>query len=85
LWDISKGGLSFYFPSKNPRAVQSLIGQSIGVRFDLKFKGKVKTVALSGVVHGVQSHPLDEYSVHLKLNRQLSDTTIKAIEWISKV
>jgi CRP-like cAMP-binding protein len=85
LWDISKGGLSFYFQSKNPRAVQSLIGQSIGVRFDLKFKGKVKTVALSGVVHGVQSHPLDEYSVHLKLNRQLSDTTIKAIEWISKV
>jgi hypothetical protein len=83
LWDISKGGLSFYFQSKNPRAVQSLIGQNIGVRFDLNFKGKAKTVALSGVVHGVQSHPLDEYSVHLKFNRQLSDTTIKAIELIS--
>lgn len=83
LWDISKGGLSFYFQSKNPRAVQSLIGQTIGVRFDLKLKGKSKTVALSGVVHGVQSHPLDEYSVHLKFNRQLTDTTIKAIEWIS--
>lgn len=84
LWDISKGGLSFYFQSKNPRAVQSLIGQNIGVRFDLSLKGKTKTVALSGVVNGVQSHPLDEYSVHLKFNRLLSDTTIKAIEWISK-
>jgi CRP-like cAMP-binding protein len=83
LWDISRGGLSFYFQSKNPRAVQSLIGQNIGIRFDVNFKGKMKTVALSGVVHGVQSHPLDEYSVHLKFNRQLSDTTIKAIEWIS--
>jgi CRP-like cAMP-binding protein len=85
LWDISKGGLSFYFQSKNPHAVQNLIGQNIGVRFDLNIKGTVKTVALSGVVHGVQSHPLDEYSVHLKFNRQLSDTTIKAIEWIAKV
>jgi CRP-like cAMP-binding protein len=82
LWDISRGGLSFYFQSKNPHAVQSLIGQNIGVRFDLNIKGTVKTVALSGVVHGVQSHPLDEYSVHLKFNRLLSDTTIKAIEWI---
>lgn len=83
LWDISKGGLSFYFQSKNPHAVQSLIGQDIGVRFDLNIKGKTKTVALSGVVHGVQSHPFDEYSVHLKFNRKLSDTTIRAIEWIS--
>ena len=83
LWDISKGGLSFYFQSKNPRAVQSLIGQNIGVRFDLKFKGKIKTVALTGVVHGVQSHPLDEYSVHLKFNRELTTTAIKTIEWIS--
>jgi hypothetical protein len=83
LWDISKGGLSFYFQSKNPRAVQSLIGQNIGIRFEVNYKGNIKTVALSGVVHGVQSHPLDEYSVHLKFNRQLSDTTIKAIEWIS--
>jgi hypothetical protein len=83
LWDISKGGLSFYFQSKNPHAVQSLIGQDIGVRFELNYKGKTKTVALSGVVHGVQSHPFDEYSVHLKFNRQLSDTAIRAIEWIA--
>jgi CRP-like cAMP-binding protein len=83
LWDISKGGLSFYFQSKNPRAVQSLIGQSIGVRFDVRYKGQTKAVALSGVVHGVQSHPLDEYSVHLRFNRQLSDATIRTIERIS--
>ena len=83
LWDISRGGLSFYFQSKNPRAVQSLIGQNMGVRFELRFKGQMKNIALAGVVHGVQSHPLDEYSVHLKFNRPLKDTTIKTLEWIS--
>jgi CRP-like cAMP-binding protein len=83
LWDISKGGLSFYFQSKSPRAVQGLIGRNIGIRFDLDIKGQKKTVAMSGVVHGVQSHALDEYSVHLKFGREISDTTFKVIERIS--
>jgi len=84
LWDISKGGLSFYFQSKNREAVRSLIGRNIGVRFDLEIEGKPKTVALAGVVHGVQSHPLDEYSVHLQFNRRLSDEAVQTIERIAE-
>lgn len=80
LWDISKGGLSFYFQSKNQEAVQNLIGKKIGVRFDLEIANEVKTIALAGVVHGVQNHPMDEYSVHLKFNRRLSDAAIRTIE-----
>lgn len=83
LWDISKGGLSFYFQSKNREAVRNLIGRSIGVRFDLPVDGKAKTVALTGVVHGVQSHPLDEFSVHLQFNRRLSDVAVQTIERIA--
>lgn len=84
LWDISKGGLSFYFQSKNREAVRSLIGRNVGVRFELPVEGKVKTVALAGVVHGVQSHPLDEYSVHLQFNRRLSDSAVQTIERIAE-
>jgi CRP-like cAMP-binding protein len=84
LWDISKGGLSFYFQSKNREAVRSLIGRNVGVRFDLQIDGKTKTVALAGIVQGVQSHPLDEYSVHLQLNRRLSDASVRTIERIAE-
>jgi CRP-like cAMP-binding protein len=80
LWDVSKGGLSFYFHSKNRNAVQRLIGRTLGVRFNLPVEGKMKTVAVTGVVHGVQSHPLDEYSVHMKLNRLFSDNVMKVIK-----
>jgi CRP-like cAMP-binding protein len=80
LWDVSKGGLSFYFHSKSREAVRRLIGRTLGVRFKLTVGGKVKTVAVTGVVHGVQSHPLEEYSVHIKLNRQFSDNAIKTIQ-----
>jgi CRP-like cAMP-binding protein len=79
MWDISKEGLSFYFQSKNKEAVRSLIGRTLGVRFQLTIAGEVKTLAVTGVVHGVESHPMEEYSVHLKLNRAFSDQAIKAI------
>lgn len=83
LWDISKGGLSFYFQSKNREAARNLIGRNVGVRFGLQVEGKSRIIALAGVVQGVQSHPLDEYSVHLQFNRRLSDTAIHAIEQIA--
>ena len=83
LWDISKGGLSIYFQSKNPESVRRLIGHSVGVRFNLPVDGKSRSIALTGVVHGVQNHPLDEYSVHLQFNRKLSDQAIKTIQLIA--
>ncbi len=79
LWDISKHGLSFYFQSKNREAVRHLIGRPIGVKFNLNIDGENKTIATTGVVHGVDSHPLDEYSIHLQLNRPFSRDAMKTI------
>ncbi len=79
LWDISKRGLSFYFQSKNREAVRNLIGRPLGVKFNLNIDGKNKTIATTGVVQGVDSHPLDEYSIHLQLNRAFSDDAMKTI------
>lgn len=81
MWDISKNGLSFYYRSKNEKSVQRLLGRSISVRFCLN--GGTKLLVVTGVVHGVQSHPLDKYSVHLKLNRRFSDAAIKTISKIA--
>ncbi|MBI5062277.1 MAG: cyclic nucleotide-binding domain-containing protein [Desulfatitalea sp.] len=79
LWDISKCGLSFYFQSKSPEAVRRLVGRTLGVNFTLAVAGQKKEISLTGVVHGVQNHPLDEYSVHLQLRRNFSDEAIKTI------
>ena len=79
LWDISKCGLSFYFQSKNRQAVRRLVGRSIGVRFKLMVGGKRKEAALTGIVQGVQSHPLDEYSVHIHLRKKFSEEAMRTI------
>lgn len=84
LWDISKSGLSFYFGSKNRQAVRRLLGRTLGVRFKLNRAGKQKEVALTGIVQGVQDHPLDEYSVHMKLKRSFSDEAVKTIYRIAE-
>jgi hypothetical protein len=79
LWDISKCGLSFYFHSKNREAVKNLIGRPLGIKFNLNIDGEDKTITTTGVVQGVESHSLEEYSVHLRLNRLFSDDTMKII------
>ncbi len=79
MWDISKRGLSFYFQSKNREAVRKLIGRPLGLKFSLNINGADKTVVTTGIVQGVESHPLDEYSVHLQLNRPFHDDVIRAI------
>jgi hypothetical protein len=83
MWDISKNGLSFYYRSKNEKFVQRLLGRSICVRFYLDGCGYTKPIVVAGVVQGVQNHPLDKYSVHLKLNRSFSDAAIKTISKIA--
>lgn len=83
LWDISKTGLSYYFQFKNKRAVRNLLGKTLGLRFNLTVNGRLKEVSLTGVVHGVQNHPLDEYSVHIQLNRKFSDESMNTIHRIA--
>jgi CRP-like cAMP-binding protein len=83
LWDISKIGLSFYFQSKKRKAVRRLLGRTLGVSFSLLVGGKYKDINVTGVVQGVDSHPLEEYSVHLRLNRNFSDRAIQTIQSIA--
>jgi CRP-like cAMP-binding protein len=83
MWDISKNGLSFYYQSKNTKTVQRLLGRAICVRFHLKGIRHTKPIVVKGIVRGVQNHPQDKYSVHLKLTPGFSDTAIKTISKIA--
>lgn len=83
MWDISKNGLSFYFHSKNKKAVRQLLGRTLGVHFMVDIGKGPREVAVTGVVQGVQDHPLDEYSVHIKLRRSFSDDAMKTITRIA--
>lgn len=80
LWDISKIGLSFYFQSKSQDAVRRLVGRTLGINFGLLIGGKQRDIVVTGIVQGVDSHPMEEYSVHVRLNRNFSDRAIQTIQ-----
>ena len=77
LWDISRHGMCFYIKSKQQDSVRFLVGKTISVRFKL---GSKKEVTSTGVVQGVKNHPLDEYSLHVKLHRYFGDAALKTIK-----
>jgi CRP-like cAMP-binding protein len=83
LWDISKGGLCYFFYSKDRSAVEQLIGRKVKVRINLDDEKRPRVIAVPGVVHGVARHKFDEYSVHVKLERNFSDAAIRTIQNIA--
>lgn len=82
LWDVSQYGLCFYMTSKSREAVQRLIGRTLGVRIKFDTEEIPKLAAVTGEVQGVAQHPMDLYSVHMKLNPPFSD---EAMEMIKKI
>jgi CRP-like cAMP-binding protein len=83
LWDVSKYGLCFHLQSKNREFVRRMIGRSLGIRLKLEINGRFKTAAVTGIVHGVQNHDHQHYSVHVKLNPPFSDMALNTIERIA--
>jgi CRP-like cAMP-binding protein len=83
LWDVSQNGLCFYMTSKSREAVQRLIGRTLGVRIKLDVENMPKLAAVTGEVQGVQQHPMDQYSVHMKLNPPFSDAAMETIKKIA--
>ena len=79
LHDISVNGLSFYFHSKDREYMCNLVGKTIGVNINIQYGRKQKDLALTGVAQGIQSYPLDEYSVHVKLRQNLSQKAINSL------
>jgi CRP-like cAMP-binding protein len=83
LWDVSIRGLSFFLHSKKKETVKKLTGRTLGVTILLKHGGICDEIPVTGVVHGVQDHPMDEYSVHLKLNREISHENMSKLNFFA--
>jgi CRP-like cAMP-binding protein len=84
IWDVSRSGLCFYFHSIDREFVRNLVGRTLGVNIIFKVSRRLKDLSLTGVVQGVQNHPMNEYSVHLKLRQNLSEKAMANIIRLSE-
>jgi len=85
LYDISINGLSFNLHFKDKEYICKLLGKTIGVNLNIKYGCKQTSLPLTGIVQGIQSYPLDEYSVHVKLRQNLSEKAINSLIKIADI
>ncbi len=79
LWDVSRSGICIYFHSQDREYVRNLVGRTLGINIIFDLTHKLKDLSLTGTVQGVQSHPKNEYSLHIKLRQNLSEKAMAAI------
>ena len=77
LSDISMGGVSFLIKITNPKIPQMLLGRKLRVTFRIPAAPSGINIAETGIVIGVIDNFFNNYSVHLRFERQLSETVIE--------
>lgn len=77
LSDISLGGISFFIKITNPKIPQILLGRKIRVEFSISTASSGIDIVETGVVIGVIDHLLNNYSIHLRFERELPETLLQ--------
>lgn len=79
LSDISVGGLSFMVRISNKKTPRMLLGRKLNVEFALTTAGSEQKIDVYGVVIGAIEHPFDDYSIHIKFDKMLSEEIVKSV------
>jgi CRP-like cAMP-binding protein len=75
--DISAGGLCFVIKLPNRKSARLLLGRHLHAKFTLATRQPKIKIDQSGTVSAVHSLPFDEYSIHVKLDRPLSQRVMR--------
>ena len=80
LADISVGGLSFEIRISKEDTARLLLGRRISIAFSNRKRIPPVSIEQNGTVVGVYPFPFEDYSMHVKFDKMLDESTIKAIQ-----
>ena len=80
LSDISVGGLSFFLKISKKETGRLLLGRTLHVKLTLPQGASQQEVDINGMVVAVRSHPFEDYSLHVKFDRMLSERIVAELE-----
>jgi CRP-like cAMP-binding protein len=83
LSDISVGGLSFFLKISKKETGRLLLGRVLHIRLTLPQGASQHEIDINGRVVAVRSHPFEDYSVHIKFDRALSERIVADLERLS--
>jgi CRP-like cAMP-binding protein len=79
LNDISPNGTSFLLRMTNEEKADMLLGQNIMMEYSSEAISPPLDVRKSGTIVGVSSNPFDDYSFHIKFDRELDPSILETI------
>jgi len=80
--DISLGGMSFFIKITNPKLPEMLLGRRIRIGFTLPAADSDIKVTETGIIIGVIDHLFNNYSIHLRFDRELNPLVFKIAKTI---
>ena len=79
LADISRGGISFFIRSSNPKNARILLGRKLHLQFILNASGKDYNIQKQGMVIGVIFQMFNNYSIHIKFQDLFDESLIERL------
>ena len=80
LSDISVGGLSFEIRISKEETARILLGRRISIALNVSKSIASQVIDQKGIIVGVYPFPFEDYSIHVKFDRQLDQAVINAME-----
>ncbi|MDX2502530.1 MAG: cyclic nucleotide-binding domain-containing protein [Deltaproteobacteria bacterium] len=80
LSDISVGGLSFEIRISKEETARILLGRRISIALSVSKSIASQVIDQKGIIVGVYPFPFEDYSIHVKFDKQLDQAVINAME-----
>ena len=80
LSDISVGGLSFEIRISKEETARILLGRRISIALNVSKSIASQVIDQKGIIVGVYPFPFEDYSIHVKFDKQLDQAVINAME-----
>jgi len=79
LSDISVGGLSFEIRISKEETARLLLGRRISIVFNTSKSRPGQMIDKSGIIVGVYPFPFEDYSIHVRFDKMLSQSVVNAV------
>jgi len=79
LSDISVGGMSFEIRISKEETARLLLGRRISIAFNTSKSRPGQMIDKSGIIVGVYPFPFEDYSIHVRFDKMLSQSVVNAV------
>jgi CRP-like cAMP-binding protein len=80
LWDISGSGLSCFVRLEKKESARYLVGRDLSLEVFIPTGEEIQKIEQNGTIVAVRSNPFEHYSLHVRFERPMAGSFMRAME-----